>query len=399
MGKRWPLLAMSLQMGALTVLTLGFYRFWMKTRLRRWYWSSIRPGGQPLEYVGQPEEKLLGFLIAVVVLAFYIGVVNLILMFLSFSIFQGNGAAYLLSFIGVVPLWFYARYRARRYILARTRWRGIRFGLEPGAWGYVRAALWHWFLTIVTLGVLWPRKAFYLEKYITDHSRFGDAALRQGGSWKMLIRPFWPVAIFAAGTAFSLLLLQGNERGWFPDDMIVVLGGGDYFRLVMIWILVACVLLAGLAMLRYRVRAFALLNSAKQVGGVRMMSQPRAGRVMRIYLLGYFLTGLIMLACLVPLGFLLALTGTAEVMFGNGTATMGAVSSPLIFTSMLAYFAMFLLWGALASVLVTLPLLRHYAETLSLHDAQALRDISQRARDEFAEAEGFAEALDVGAAI
>jgi hypothetical protein len=34
----------------------------MKTRLRRWYWSSIRPDGLPLEYFGDPLEKLLGIL-------------------------------------------------------------------------------------------------------------------------------------------------------------------------------------------------------------------------------------------------------------------------------------------------------------------------------------------------
>jgi hypothetical protein len=34
----------------------------MKTRLRRWNWSSIRPDGLPLEYVGDPLEKLLGIL-------------------------------------------------------------------------------------------------------------------------------------------------------------------------------------------------------------------------------------------------------------------------------------------------------------------------------------------------
>ena len=103
---------LALKTSFLTVLTLGLYRFWMKTRLRRWYWSAIRPGGSPLEYTGDPLEKLLGSLIAVVFLAFYIGIVNLLLMFLSFSLFQGNVAAYFLSFLGVIPLWFFARYRA-----------------------------------------------------------------------------------------------------------------------------------------------------------------------------------------------------------------------------------------------------------------------------------------------
>ena len=120
-ARRGPLFRLALWTGFLTVITLGFYRFWMKSRLRRWYWSSVRPGGLPLEYVGEPLEKLLGFLIAVALLAFYIGVVNLLLMFMSLSVFEGAAPAFLLSFAGVIPLWFYARYRARRYVLSRTR--------------------------------------------------------------------------------------------------------------------------------------------------------------------------------------------------------------------------------------------------------------------------------------
>jgi len=48
-GRRKKLFWLALRTSALTVLTLGFYRFWMKTRIRRYYWSSIRPGGMPLE--------------------------------------------------------------------------------------------------------------------------------------------------------------------------------------------------------------------------------------------------------------------------------------------------------------------------------------------------------------
>jgi len=66
-GSRSALFWLALKSGFWTVLSLGFYRFSMKTRLRRWYWSAIRPGGHPLEYVGDPLEKLLGFFIAVVV--------------------------------------------------------------------------------------------------------------------------------------------------------------------------------------------------------------------------------------------------------------------------------------------------------------------------------------------
>ncbi|MEM7521916.1 MAG: DUF898 family protein [Pseudomonadota bacterium] len=178
-GTRGALFWLALKTGVLTILTLGLYRFWMKTRLRRFYWSAIRPGGHPMEYVGTPLEKLLGFFIAVVILTFYIGIVNLILMFVSFAVFSSASLGYLASFAGVIPIWFYARYRARRYTLARTRWRGVRFGLEPGAWGYALRALWYWALTIVTCGILWPRMTFLLEKYRTDRTFFGSARLHQ----------------------------------------------------------------------------------------------------------------------------------------------------------------------------------------------------------------------------
>jgi hypothetical protein len=130
-GDKGHMFGLAFRTGALTVLTFGFYRFWMKTKLRRYYWSSIRPGGVPLEYTGQGIEKLLGFLVAVVVMAFYIGIVNLLLMFASFAIFHGNVTAYVLSFVGVLPIVFFAQYRARAgaaSALGLSRGRGaIRF--------------------------------------------------------------------------------------------------------------------------------------------------------------------------------------------------------------------------------------------------------------------------------
>lgn len=65
----------------------------------------------------------------------------------------------------------------------------------------------------------------------------------------------------------------------------------------------------------------------------------------------------------------------------------------------MTYLAAFLFWNVLHNTFVTFPLMRHMAITTQLHDLEGLAQISQRARDEFAEAEGFAEALDLGAAI
>ena len=85
-----------------------------------------------------------------------------------------------------MPLIFFAQYRARRYKLARSRWRGVRFGAEKGAWGYALRAMGHWLLTILTLGLMLPRQTFWLEKYKTDRSWYGDGRFVQEGRWSAL---------------------------------------------------------------------------------------------------------------------------------------------------------------------------------------------------------------------
>lgn len=378
-GGRGQLFRLALVTGILTVLTLGLYRFWMKTRLRRFYWSSIRPGGIPLEYVGEPLEKLLGFLIAVVFLAFYIGIVNLLLMFLSFSLLQGNLAAYVLSFVGVVPIMFYARYRARRYILARTRWRGLRFGMEPGAWGYAWRACLHWIITILTLGMLWPRMTFLLEKYRTDRTYFGSERFAQGGRWQMLYSAFMPVLL--AFALFAIAALSG-----YNDH----LGKASLFA-------AAGTLLGLYGLVNYKVEAFRLLTNAKTLGAVGFISVPRTWHVVRIYVFGNMIT-----ATLITVVLTVVFVGAATLAFGSFNPIELGASLPAWVSTVLAvfgYFTIFVSWGVLQHVFVTLPIARHYAQTLELTGARHLATIQQRDRDEFTEAEGFAEALDLGAAI
>lgn len=48
----------------LTIITLGIYRFWAKTRVRRYLWSHTSLFGDRFEYTGTGKELFLGFLIA-----------------------------------------------------------------------------------------------------------------------------------------------------------------------------------------------------------------------------------------------------------------------------------------------------------------------------------------------
>lgn len=373
-------------MGVLTVLTLGIYRFWMKTRLRRWYWSGTRIGGHPLEYVGDPFEKLLGFLIAVVILAFYIGVVNLLLMFASFSLFQDNVAAYFASFAGVVPIWFFAQYRARRYVLARSRWRGLRFGLEPGAWGYALRALWYWGLTIVSAGLLWPLMTYRLEQYRTDRTFFGDTRLRQGGRWTMLYGSMrW---LFVAGIAGAAAAVALASESWPAGISLALLAG----------------VLALFGLVYYRVDSLRRLTATKSLGEARLSLEARPMRVLLILFFGYLLAGIVVSMPAGVLGFMILAVQAAETLGDLGLqdvpfTTEGLNRWVMVGISVLLYFAIFLLWSALTHALVTMPVWRHYADGLTLHRPETLDAVRQRPRDAHTEAEGFAEALDVGASL
>lgn len=415
-GNRSAVFWLALKSGFWTVLTLGFYRFWMKTRLRRWYWSSIRPGGHPLEYVGDPWEKLLGFFIAVVILTFYIGIVNLLLMFISFSVFQSASIGYLASFLGIIPVWFYAQYRARRYVLGRTRWRGVRFGLEPGAWGYAWRALVHWLITICTAGILWPRMTFWLEKYKTDRTFFGSAKLVQGGNWSMLYRAAWPflgalaLAVGLAVWLIWLVPLVPESDAPFEDILRsfddpeysgpTVLDWNGIWRLLL-FVPVGLALIYGAV--HYRFVAKRMMADHKHALGVRLCSRLNGLRISMIYVLGTAIAYSILLFGILAIGgiaiglmgpdaFLEAQLGITDP-FGDVPRWLSLAIVAVL------YLAVFLFWSVLHHVFVTYPLMRHMALTLSLVDVAGLAQISQRARDEFAEAEGFAEALDLGAAI
>ena len=49
----------------LLLVTLGIYRFWLATDVRRYLWNNTEIAGEGLEYVGTARELLIGFLIAI----------------------------------------------------------------------------------------------------------------------------------------------------------------------------------------------------------------------------------------------------------------------------------------------------------------------------------------------
>src|SRR3954453_18994804 len=63
--KFWQLL---IRGAVLLLVTLGIYRFWLATDVRRFLWSNTELAGDGLEYVGTARGLFLGFFIAIALL-------------------------------------------------------------------------------------------------------------------------------------------------------------------------------------------------------------------------------------------------------------------------------------------------------------------------------------------
>ncbi len=388
-GKHVPLFMLGLVTGLLTTVTLGIYRFWAKTRIRKYIWSSATLGGDSFEYTGTGLEKFLGFLTAVVILAFYLAIVQLVLFYFGLSIIgeseNPEGLAALpiqfapafVTVAATLPLIFFAQYRARRYRLARTRWRGLRFGMDNGAWGFAVRALWHWFLTVVTLGILLPRKTFWLEKYVTDRSWYGDARFEQNGKWSELFPAMKHlligVGILVGGVAAAAVI------GFALALILAVVGT--------MWTLIGFV--------SFRVRSFAYLTRQKTLDGhICFRADPKTSTIVARICLGGVAVSLIA-------GVILGLIGDYAMSAVSEIVVDGETSAMVLTVALVAlqYLAALVLMDALVLAWITQPIIRHLVQSISVLNAEAIDAIRQRASDSGADAEGFADALDIGGGL
>src|SRR5712672_68749 len=203
---------------ALELITVGFYRFWLATDMRRHLWSHTLINGDAAEYTGRARELLIGFMIALAI------IVPVYLAYFVTSLeaerFKAFASFPLLAFFYVFGQ--FAIYRARRYRLTRTVWRGVRFWMSGSGWAYAgRAALWG-LLMILTLGLILPWRAAALERYKMRHSYYGDLqGSFEGRGWELFKRGWWlwlltPVALYVTPLApFVYAAFKAVEWRWW----------------------------------------------------------------------------------------------------------------------------------------------------------------------------------------
>src|SRR5579862_7338847 len=169
LGKESVYWRLRIKGAVLVLITLGIYRFWLATDIRRYLWSNTEIAGETLEYNGLATELLIGFLLAIAIV---------VPLYTAFAIVALADAVTPLSVafgaLLVALLGEFALYRARRYRLTRTVFRGVHFDQHGSAWSYACRAVACWAAVIVTAGLAYPWAQACLQRFKMRHTSYGD---------------------------------------------------------------------------------------------------------------------------------------------------------------------------------------------------------------------------------
>jgi len=184
-GRLGELYGIYLRHLVLMLLTLGWSRFWGRTRIRRYLWNHVSVLGDRFEYRGRGIELMVGFLVVLAVLSVWAGIVWTIWHFgLHDRALPGLGLTNIvflsIAFIGI-PLGFVGHYSGLRYKLSRTRWRGIRCGMEGSAWAYGAFATFLNFANAMTIRLLTPVVSVNLARPRIANARVGTQSFEFAG--------------------------------------------------------------------------------------------------------------------------------------------------------------------------------------------------------------------------
>jgi len=188
---------------ALQAVTLGLYRFWLFTDMRRSLWAGIELDDENFGYTGTAFELLSGFMMALGILI----PVNMALFYALLD--SGTLSQPTIMFVVLYGFGQFAAFRARGYRLTRTVLRGLRF--HQGGSGVIfalRAVLWG-ILTLCTVGLAYPFMEASQQRYRMRHTFFGDASGRfEGSGWRLFRRGILLWVVVIAPLAYALELAR-----------------------------------------------------------------------------------------------------------------------------------------------------------------------------------------------
>ena len=383
-GSAGDFLSLLVRGSLLQLPTLGFYRFWFLTDIRRHLWSNTRIGDDAFEYTGTGKELLLGFLIAVAVLA----PIYVAYFWLGVEAEQAQAFASVPLVLVLYVLGQYARFRARRYRATRTVFRGVRFWMTGSAWGYAGRVVLYDVLTLLTLGLAYPWRAAGLERYLMAHTRYGSlAGSFTSSGWTLFKRAGW---IWLAALAVLAAALADVARlSWQDVEVSKEAAAIAGVRVVGV--------LAILGLLFPLLRAIELKwrLQGMRFGPVAVSTELRKRSVVWRYVKAV----LVSLAYAAAVGIVAAVVGAFLFGIYKGMENSGATTAGLIVVTglgLIGYLAALLGFGVIKRHVLDRGLWALAAGSVTLTGLAALEQVKAEGAPAGSLGEGMADALDFG---
>jgi len=384
---------------ALLLVTLGIYRFWLATDVRRFLWSNTEIAGDGLEYIGTARELLLGFLIAIALL------VPINVVFFLSALGRGwlSQISGLLALIVLALLGQFAVYRARRYRLTRTVYRGIRFHQTGSAWRFAVCAIFWWATIGVTVGLAYPFAQASLERFKLRNTWYGDLQGHFVGSgtrlffrgflfWFVVVGPFLFGLMLAIGAVDWNALGEAVKRGG-DDVMGRVEAAGVAAALVVATLSVGWSVLAVAALYpAFQAMVLRWWISGLRFGALSVASQLRTRAVYAIYL--RFMGIAVAVGAVLAIGaaLILSMISAVELWMGKDKVTELLTTAILIRT----YVVVALAYSSIYQATVKLRLWKTGFESIELSGLEPLDRVKAVGAASSAVGEALADALNVG---
>jgi uncharacterized membrane protein YjgN (DUF898 family) len=377
----------------LELVTAGFYRFWLATNMRRYLWSSTIIGGDALEYVGTARELLFGFFFALAILA----PVYIAYIVVGFEAERQKAFASLPLGLFFVAFGQFAIYRARRYRLNRSGWRGLRFGMGGSGLAYMFRGIGWGLLIALTLGLALPWAEAALERYKMRHTYYGalegDFVGRGGDFFK---RGWWIWTVSLAYPILLYLLARSSQHAGVSagdgSGRTMVNNSNATGLLVTLGVIVAFLLYPSLYA-AFKGAQWRWWLGGLRLGGIRLESKLETTKLLTNY---YALFAIVVGVTLVAI--VLAIVAARITGFQGAVAPGAAPHIPIgTMTAWIGvYVATFLAIGVASRIFLTQRVWKIVASSVRVHGLEAAEDVATRASvAPSAIGEGFADSLDI----
>jgi uncharacterized membrane protein YjgN (DUF898 family) len=163
----------------LTICTLGIFYPWGRARMKKYLYSSTYLGEHNFEFHGTGKQMFFGLLKFLAVIVFlYVAMIaiytQVYVLIPEFFAKLGDTLLSLLILIPYAPILALFIHGTRRYGMAKTSYRGIRFGYRGSKKSLASLMLGNALLTAVTFGIYYPWLTNNVRRYIYGCTRFGN---------------------------------------------------------------------------------------------------------------------------------------------------------------------------------------------------------------------------------